>query len=140
MFRVSFFCDDRKLAAALRAMMGIAVGAPEVLPVGDKPANGTGKRGPQGASLVPQLADYLRTIKPTELRLADIKEWLQKIGRNPTNAQHVARLATKRGLLQREGEGRDTIYKVVTNPAPIPIAKANRRGVRLISRRRRVKR
>lgn len=139
MFRISFFCDDRKLANALRVLVGVAVGAPEVMPVEpDTRDNDTGKpsggRG-GGPPLVPQLAEYLAGSSLTELRLRDIKQWLASIGRNPNNAQHVARLATKRGLLQRQGEGRATVYTVVKNPPLLPIAKASKRGVRVIKRR-----
>lgn len=146
MFRVSFFCDDRKLANALRVLVGIAVGAPEVQPVDTErdniakaisSGNRTGKQN-EGPPLIPQFAEWLRVNNPTEpLRLRDIKDWLTQIGRNPTNAAHVAKLAVKRKLLQRHGEGRATTYTFVTDPPAIPIAVASKRGVRVIKRRRR---
>jgi hypothetical protein len=139
MFRVSFFCDDRKLAGALRVLVGVAVGAPEVAPVEETPAADNKPPGPRsyngGPPLVPQFAEWLRAGTVTELRLHDIKAWLASIGRNPTNAQHVAKLATKKGYLKREGEGRATIYTVATEP-PALIAKASKRGVRIIKRRK----
>jgi hypothetical protein len=125
MFRVSFFCDDRKLAAALRSLLGVAVGAPEVAPVDPTPRiNGAGKERVReqhdGKSLLPQFVEHLRASAVQELRLVDVKTWLTSINRNPTNAQHVAKSAIRKGYLERQGEGRDTTYLVVTENKPKP--------------------
>ena len=129
MFRVSFFCDDRKLAGALRVLVGVAVGAPEVAPVDTGPREDKPAREPHthdGKSLLPQFVHYLQTTDHTELRLAEIKNWLTNIGRNPTNAQHVAKTAIRKGHLKRQGEGRDTVYLVVTEAAPKTVVRKRR--------------
>jgi hypothetical protein len=140
MFRVSFFCDDRKLAGALRVLVGVAVGAPEVAPIDETSAEPSPRRDQHngGPALVPQLADWLLHDgnNVTELRIADIRAWLASIGRSPSNAAHVAKLATKRGLLTRHGEGRASTYTVVTKPPDLPIAKVSKRGVRVMKPRR----
>src|SRR5262245_45920053 len=105
-FRVEFFCDDRKLALALRALAGIARGAPAVHPVvniagedeeletenGARPA-GLLRAATDGSQLS-MLARYLHKKKIRETSTLELRTFLSSIGFAVTRSS-PGNLATK---------------------------------------------
>jgi hypothetical protein len=113
MFRISFMCDDKKLAAALRGLTGIAVGAPEAVPV----INGIKKNGKVQAassgSTVELFLQYAKTHKLSDVRAEELREFTKSIGSAPSSYGHFKMQLLKAGVLKKHGIGTKSYYKVL---------------------------
>jgi hypothetical protein len=107
MFRVTFLCDDKKLAEALRGLTGLAAGSPDVQPV----VNATLKNGGSDDA-VTLFTQYLKEHKLKILTAADMKAFCKYAGRSPNSHSYFGRQFVGAGLLKRSGKGANINYTV----------------------------
>ena len=112
MFRVSFFVDDKKLPGALRDLMGVASGPPEVNPV----VNGELKNGKVVASTrgdsCTLFKTYAKKHKLTKIAAPQLREFVKSIGASETSYSYYAKQLVKEGCLKKVGTGSKTTYMV----------------------------
>jgi hypothetical protein len=112
MFRVEFFCDDKKLAEALRALMGVAHGAPSVVPVVNAIKTGNGLAAASGGSHVDRFIVGLKGVDAFSGHEA--RKIAKAQGLNPASSNHFLKNAIARGVIRKAGgKGSHTTYKVV---------------------------
>lgn len=100
--RVEFFCDDKRVGEALRALVGVAIGAPSVQPVVNAATRGNGLAAETGGKLVEQLAHYLAQSNRSEIDGADLRSFLKKSGRSPASISYLARHAVAHRILKKD--------------------------------------
>jgi hypothetical protein len=114
MFRVSFFCDDKKLSHALHALLGLAHGSPEVQPVVNAVQSANGLVAATAGGAVERLIPHLKKLKGTDISAAKDGAGLAKaVGINPSSAGYMLRKAREAGLLKQSGSGSGTKYRVL---------------------------
>ncbi len=118
MFRVTFFCDDRKLGECLHGLAGLAQGTPEVMPVVNAVAgkNGSGPRAMTASGkLIDMFTDWLRKTKIKELKAQDAREFMKSIGMAPASYSYLLSKARDHGLIRKTGSGSSVaIWKVAS--------------------------
>lgn len=120
MFRVTFFCDDKRVGDCLRALAGLAQGTPEVVPVVNavKGANGELKPKIRDGNVHDLFVDWIKQHRKTEVVSTDVKEFLREVGASPLSHSYVLTVARERGVVRKTGSksGAGTqgvIWKVV---------------------------
>jgi predicted transcriptional regulator len=115
MFRITFFCDDKKVTSALHALVGIAHGAPECAPVVNAVKTSNGLAAASGGSSLERLASVIAKMKGQDLKTSDahVKDMMKSIGIKPASTGYMLRKAVEAGLLRQHGKGTGTAYKVV---------------------------
>jgi hypothetical protein len=111
MFRVTFFCDDRKLGECLHGLAGLAQGTPEVVPVVNAVAgtNGSGPRAmTDNGNLIDMFTDWLRKTRTKQFKAQDAREFVKSIGMSPASYSYMLNKAKDRGLIRRTGSGAAT--------------------------------
>ncbi|MBO0716442.1 MAG: hypothetical protein J2P55_03775 [Rhizobiales bacterium] len=117
MFKIDFFVDDKKLAPALRALAGLALGDPKVTPVinAAPTANGKGIKQITDGSLLELFAVFLRKTKLAEVTPKHARDFLTNAGRSPSSASYLLRNAVEARMLKPSaGKGTKTSYQVNT--------------------------
>lgn len=113
MFRIEFFCDDKKLAEALRGLSGIALGDPKIMPV----VNGAVSNGHAVASVPGDISDlfrdYAKTHKMKEFKAGDIKKFCKHIGKSESSYGYYLKSLTGAGMFKKTGKGGKMIYTMV---------------------------
>jgi len=113
-FRIEFFCDDKKLHLALRALAGLAVGQPAVLPVVNvKKTKGGGLAQQTNGRLVEIFTEHLRKTKPATIKAADVQSFLADAGLSNKNYGYLLRQLQAARLIKKTGKGTASVYKVV---------------------------
>jgi len=109
--RVVFFCPDRKVGEVLRALTGIAIGTPEVIPVTNakRTRNGLAQ---QHASSLEAFVQYLKKRKLKEVTPADGKDFMRGLGQREKNYSNAFRHAADAGILRKRGSGMKTRWMV----------------------------
>jgi len=101
MFRIEAFVDDKRLAEALRALTGLAVGSPAVQPV----VNGAKKNGKVVAVSEGEIEDlfakWVKSKRLTELTPTDAKAFIKSIGRSTGSYTYFMRQLIKKGVLKK---------------------------------------
>jgi hypothetical protein len=112
MFRVSLFCDDKKLAEILRGLTGLAIGSPEVAPV----VNGAKQNGKAVAAgngdLFADFDNYVKKHKLKEITPAGMKMFAREIGRAESSHTYFAKRLVNAHLLKKTGKGAKVVYVV----------------------------
>ena len=111
MFRIEFFCDDRRLAAALHALVGVSHGAPTVQPVANLASNGKAKL---EGDTIQMFSQYIKKNRLAELRAADARVFCKEAGLAEASYNSVLGRAKKAGLIRKTGQGSGTVWKVAT--------------------------
>ena len=128
MFRIECFCDDRKLPDVLRALAGLALGQPVIVPViNAEVIKGKKNKKPEQeqeqeqvvATTRGRLADlfalHLAKDKPEAVDTNYARGFLKSIGRPPGNASYMLQETKKAGLLRKAGKGNQSRYTVVAH-------------------------
>jgi len=114
MFRVEFFCDDKKLPAALHALMGIAHGAPTAQPVVNALVNGRGDlTAVSGGNAYERFTAEMKKHKGKSFNSTEMKAITKAAGLNSTSISYFVRNARKAGLMKTSGSTSKLIYKVL---------------------------
>ena len=114
MFRIEFFCDDKRLAAALHALTGISHGPPNVQPVVNAMVNGRGDMTAiSNGGAYERFTTELKKHKGKTLNGGEMKAVAKAAGLNPTSLSYFARNARKAGLLKTFGATSKLQYKVL---------------------------
>lgn len=112
MFRVSFFVDDKKLPGALRDLMGVAAGSPEVMPV----VNGVEKGGKVVAAAKGETCDlfvaYAKKHKLEKIAAPQLRAFCKSIGSAETSYTYYGKQLVAAGCLKKHGKGSQTYYTV----------------------------
>lgn len=115
MFKVEFYVDDKRIAQAIHALTGIAVGDPKINPV----VNAVKKNGKLHAKtdgdVVSLFMDWLKQHKDLkELKADHFRAFCNHIGRPVTSYSAVKdKIVKAGGILRRIGTGSASKYKVV---------------------------
>jgi len=113
MFRVEFFCDDKKLASALHALTGISHGQPTVQPVVNAIKQGNGLAAASGGKSMERFAIELKKRRGKTLSSAEIKSMMKSAGMNVDSASYFLKQAKNAGLVHASGSTSKTVYKVL---------------------------
>ena len=119
MFRIAFFVDDKKLPAALLALVGIAHGSPEVQPVINVKKAANGKlQAESGGSTSERFAAWLKARGMQEIDATDFKAFLAEAGVSARSITYLAKVAVRDGVIKPTsrrsgGSGTPRIYKVI---------------------------
>ena len=113
MFKIEFYCDDKNLAAVLRAMAGKVMDLKTVPVSNAVAANGSVKAVVRGDA-VAQLAHWLKQKKLTVVNAADLRQFQSDAGRSPAGYSHLLRASMDAGLLKRQrgSGGQKSKYEV----------------------------
>jgi len=105
--RIAFFCKDKDTGRALRALVGIAQGQPDVIPVvnADLAKNGQ-LRQRTGGKASDMLLDYLKRNNVTEFETDNVKEWLVSNGYKASSAASTLEDMFKAKTIQRLSRGK----------------------------------
>jgi hypothetical protein len=115
MFRVSFICDDKKLHVALRSLVGMAVGAPEAVPVVNA-VKRNGKAQPAGSGDTAEMfAKYAKEKRLIKFKANELREFCKTIGVSPTSYSYFAQQLRKAGKIKKHGNGSASHYTVVAS-------------------------
>jgi hypothetical protein len=122
MFKIQFFCDDKKVGDALRGLMGIALGIPEAMPVVNAEVTKTGIKQQSGGSLPQMFVHYITSNKIDRITPAETRAWCKKQGMSPLSASYVLKNAVNMRVLRKEGMSSKTVYFII-RALPKPSAK-----------------
>ncbi len=112
MFKIEAFVDDKKLGDVLRALTGLVRGQPVVLPVVNVEEDEKELHAKSNGGLISLFAQHLAKYKATTITPAEIKIWLEKIGKSPQSGSYLAREAMAQKLLRRTGNSSATVYHI----------------------------
>jgi hypothetical protein len=120
--RIEFFCDDRHVGSALRALAGIAVGQPKATPIVNAEAKNGRLTQATNGELLAMFSAYLKKHKLTDINAAGLRAFLTSIGRAPSSYGYLLAKARAARILKKMGGGTTTSsYRVLTLPAlPAP--------------------
>jgi hypothetical protein len=116
MFRVEFFCDDKKLANAIRALTGLALGQPNIAPMINAEKTKNGLKQETNGKLVGLFAAHLRKRKITQVKAGDVKSWLESQGNSALSYSYLLKQAKSAGVLKQTGTGSASVYTVIAPP------------------------
>lgn len=118
MFRVEFFCDDRKVGDALRSLLGLAIGIPTATPVINAEPSSSGKiHAKTDGKLVNLFASHVANLKGDMIISKDIGNWLTSIGMSSASMSYVSKQAMNLGIIKRTGTGKYRIIRALPKPA-----------------------
>lgn len=113
MFKVAFVCDDKKLADALRNLMGVAVGTPEIVPM----VNAVKKNGKVEAASSGDTAElfskYAKDNKLERFKAADMRAFCKSIGMSPNSYSYFSKQLQKARVIKRHGTSSNSYYTVM---------------------------
>jgi len=113
--KVTFFCDDRRVGLLLRAVAGLIVGTPEVVPVINAEAKNGAIKASGSGDMATMFAAYVRKARKTTVQPADAQEFLRNNGRSSASATYLLRQCRDNGFLRGPfGKGVKSSYKVVS--------------------------
>jgi len=114
MFRVEFFCDDKRLAEALRSLAGVAIGDPKAQPV----TNGENKNGAVVAlddgNVAMAFVRYAKTHKLTSPVAEDFRDFCRYLGKSQTSYMYYRKKLIELGALKRRGKGKSVQFTVAS--------------------------
>lgn len=113
MFRIEFFCDDRRVGDALRNLMGIAIGSPTAQPVINAEKTNGKIKAQSGGKLIEMFAHHIANIKDDTFTPKDAQAWLKKLGKSPLSASYILKGVLAQGLVKRTGKSSQSIYHVI---------------------------
>lgn len=109
MFRLVAFVEDKNLAAVLHALAGKV----KTLEVPQPVVNMTkGGKAETDGSLVALFIAHVYKQKIMKVTTADVRLFLETMGRSAASCQYVIKQAVKLGALKRHGKGPGTHYIV----------------------------
>lgn len=116
MFRVEFFCDDRKVGDALRNLLGIAVGVPVATPVINAEQKGGKVQSQSNGKLIEMFAHHISSSKADSVTSKEIQAWLSKIGMSPMSSSYVIKHSVSRGVLKKIAIGNYRVIRALPKP------------------------
>jgi hypothetical protein len=113
MFRIECFCDDKKLAAVLRALAGLVVGSPGVTPVINAEVKAGKLKQSTGGKLIDLFAEHLRAEKPEVIDSDYARAFIKDLGMSPASYTYLLRKACDTKLVRKTGKGTQSKYTVL---------------------------
>lgn len=117
MFRIEFFCDDKRVGEVLRLIGTVGAYDVKAVPVvnAEKQTNGTVKARINGG-VVEMLSDYIKSHKLKTITPDHMRDFQRSIGRAPGGYSHALALAMKVGLLRKNDASnrKGTTYEVLS--------------------------
>jgi hypothetical protein len=109
MFRIEFFVDDKKLPAALLALVGIAHSQPSVTPVVNVKKKSNGQLAAKsGGNTMERFTEALQAHKGETLKGVDFRAMMKPLGVSDKSYSYFLAKAVKAKLVKRTGTGRGT--------------------------------
>ena len=106
MFRVTFTCEDNRLARALHALIGIAAQPPEVQPMSNAVVvRGKIKQRVPGTNLKTLILNHCNEQKIKKVTAHDLKFIVSRLGYNPASLNRVLWEMKQEKALTRLGRG-----------------------------------
>ena len=105
MFRIVAYVDDKKLGDALRALTGMARGAPEVTPVTNISIKGGALHANGNGNIVDMYAAHLAKHKLQITSSKETTKWLTDNGLSRLSVSYVLKSLRDRGILKPKGKG-----------------------------------
>jgi hypothetical protein len=100
--KVEFFCDDRKVGQALRALVGLAQGAPTVQPVVNTAVQGNGSvTAATGGKAIDMFSAWLKDTKLELVRARDVREFCRQHSLSSYSTSYIIKQAIDIRLLKR---------------------------------------
>lgn len=112
MFRVNFFCEDKKLADALRGLAGLAAGTPEVQPVVNA-VHKNGKIAAASGSLPEQFYRYAKAHKIEKFTSKELIVFCKEAGLASSSRGYLLGQLKKAGAIKKHGAGTKSYYTVL---------------------------
>jgi len=112
MFKITAYCDDRRLADVLHALTGIIHANPTVEPVANAQVTNGKVTAVSSGNTPQQLGDFIRKNKMTEITPKQAKDWLKNNGRSIQSGSYVLKYLVDHGVLRKTGRGTGTRYTV----------------------------
>lgn len=114
MFRVTFMCDDKRLGEVLRALTGLARGAPVAVPVTNEEVDSKGNiKAKSNGKLVHMFIEHLHKLKTESFTPKDAQVWLKSVGMSPLSSSYVLKAALAAGAVKRTGKSSKSVYHIV---------------------------
>jgi len=113
MFRIECFVDDKKLPAALHALIGLSHGAPSVTPVANAIRTKNGLAAATSGKGSDMFMAALKTEKVKEFRAAQAREIAKRAGLNAASTGYFLKNALQAGAIRKSGKGSNMIYRTV---------------------------
>ena len=113
MFRVGGFCEDKNVAKVLRALQGLMIGQPELVPVvGAEVRDGKVVAANGGGSLLDMFHTWCIDHKKISFQAQDAKAFCREVGK-PENAYgNLINRGRNLGMLRKlKGKGKHTEYE-----------------------------
>lgn len=115
MFRVEFFCDDKKVGDALRRLVGIAIGKPQVEPVvnAEKKPNGKIEQVTANGGMVDLYIAHIKKHRLKEVSVQAAREFLVESGAgSAASAGYLLKHLKTRKLIRLAADSPSTGYRV----------------------------
>jgi hypothetical protein len=114
MFRIETFCEDNKVGAALRALVGLVHGHPKVTPVSNAKASKNGEiKALTNGSPLAVFMKHLHDNSVERVTMKEMRQFMPHIGLQPNSAYAIARKALLQKALRKKGSGPRTQYLVL---------------------------
>jgi hypothetical protein len=110
--RVVFFTEDKNVGKLLRSLVGVAVQQPTVEPVHNAKVKGGGIVAATNGELLSLLVDHLRKAHVKAIVPADLKAFVQQVGRPESAYSTLRTQAQDAGVLKKKGHGASVSYTV----------------------------
>lgn len=112
MFRITLYCDDKKVGELLRGVAGLAIGKPEVEPVVNVETKGGTLKAKTNGSATQMFMNILKERKITEFSSKEGVTVVKSIGMAPSSANYVFKQLIAAGAIKRRGKSSATRYTV----------------------------
>lgn len=131
LFRIEFFCEDKRVGDALRHLLGIAIGHPVATPVINAEVEGKGEhkkiKQVSNGSMASQLMAYINKSHKETITPKETAAFLEEHGFSKASAHYTLRQCTDARFLRKTGKGTHTIYYVI-RALPKPAATNGKKG------------
>ena len=108
MFKVEFFVDDKRLGAALLALVGIAHGQPGVVPVVNAVKKANGLAPVATGSTMDRFAAALQEHKGRNISANDVRAMMKPLGLTEKSYSYILKRAMETKLVKKTGKGQGT--------------------------------
>lgn len=108
-FTVQFYVDDKRLGAALLALVGIAHGQPSVVPVVNVKKKPNGSLAPKAeGSTIDRFIAALQPHKGKTIQASDVRAMMKPLGMSDKSYSYLLKKALNAKLVRKSGKGQGT--------------------------------
>ena len=108
MFRIEFFVEDKRLASALLALVGIAHGQPSILPVINAKKKGNGLAPAVEGNTLERFVAALQPLKGSTIKASDVRAMMPSLGLSDKSYSYLLKKVVDNKLIKKTGKGQGT--------------------------------